>query len=129
MLEAIETSMIVGPTQFNVSDEHGNWLCPCCGMTDQFETMTYDGRGGIIGSGICGACFWEPGFDDDPMASAKADPIIIASLLAYRAEWVSISSPWRSTSTFRPDRWDAAETMKRLFALAPHLAGGNADAD
>jgi hypothetical protein len=69
--------MIKTPLQFNVFDEVGNLLCPCCGLIDQFSSPNYDARGGLIGSGICAACFWEPGFDDDPMASADAGPTII----------------------------------------------------
>jgi hypothetical protein len=112
-----------GGLMFNVASADGNLLCPCCGMTDQFETMAYGVCGGIIGSGICGACFWEPGFDDDPMASANAEPTIIASLLAYRAHWTASGRPWRGTARPQPVGWDAAKNLEFLFMRAPHLAG------
>jgi hypothetical protein len=107
---------------FNVANVDGNLLCPCCGMTDQFSTTIYDARGGLIGSGICGACFWEPGFDDDPLASANAAPTIIASLLAYRAKWTAEGYPWRGAARLRPDGWDAVKSLKFLLGRAPHLS-------
>jgi hypothetical protein len=123
MLGAIEVSVTLNALQFNVVDADGNLLCPCCGMTDQFSTAAYDARGGIIGSDICGACFWEPGFDDDQMASAGAGPTIIASLLSYRAMWITSGCLWRGTTRLQPAGWDPAQNMKHLLALAPHLAG------
>jgi hypothetical protein len=88
----------VSGLMFNVANCDGKMMCPCCGMTDQFSTINYDSRGGIIGSDICGACLWEPGFDDDPMASADAAPTIIESLLVYRAKWLSMAR-YRSRPT------------------------------
>jgi hypothetical protein len=107
---------------FNVANFDGNLLCPCCGMSDQFSTTIYDSRGGMIGSGTCGACFWEPGFDDDPMASADAAPTILESLLAYRAKWTLEGCPWRGTARSQPDDWNADQKLQFLFSRAPHLA-------
>jgi hypothetical protein len=106
---------------FNVSDANGNLLFPSCGMTDQFSTPIYDARGGMIGSGICGACLWEPGFDDDPMASADATPKIITSLLAYRAKWIAEGCTWRGTVRGQPDGWNANQKLQFLLSRAPHL--------
>jgi hypothetical protein len=112
---------------FNVANSDGKMLCPCCGMTDQFSTLNYDSRGGIIGSGICGACLWEPGFDDDPMASADAAPTIIESVLVYRAKWIAEGCPWRGTACAQPDVWNANQKLQFLFSRAPYLAGPTSD--
>jgi hypothetical protein len=106
----------------NVANADGILLCPCCGMPDQFAVNAYNEHGGIIGTGICGACFWEPGFDDDPMASAVAAPTIKASLLAYRTHWISEGYPWRGTAQSQPKKWNAIHTLKFLLHRAPHLA-------
>jgi hypothetical protein len=128
-LGAVEKLMTFSPQRklsglmFNVANADGNLLCPCCGMTDQFSTTIYDARGGMIGSGICGACFWEPGFDDDPTASAEAAPTIIESLLNYRAKWIAEARPWRGTARLQPAQWNPAENLNHLLARAPHLSG------
>jgi hypothetical protein len=110
------------PVLLNIVDGQGRLLCPCCGFADQFSRPPYDKRGGIIGSGICGACLWEPGFDDDPMASAVAQPTILGSLLAYRAEWIAAGSLWRgSTRLAQPKDWHAQATLNVLREYAAHL--------
>jgi hypothetical protein len=119
--------MTISPLQLNVFDDHGKLLCPCCGTADQFSTTNYDARGGLIGSDICGACFWEPGFDDDPMASVDAKPTIIGSLLTYRAKWKAEGYPWRGTARAKPEAWNATFSLERLYVRAPYLVGGSED--
>jgi hypothetical protein len=106
----------------NVANADGIILCPCCGMPGQFAVSAYNENGGIIGTGICGACFWEPGFDDDPMASAAAAPTIRASLIMYRAQWILEGHPWRGTLRAKPKEWNADHNLHFLFHRAPHLA-------
>jgi hypothetical protein len=122
-LGAFENIMSNGALQFNIADRDGDLLCPCCGMTDQFHGVAYDARGGIIGSDICGACLWEPGFDDDPMASGDALPTVMESLLAYRAKWLSEGASWRGAARSSPARWDGQKTLAYLVSRAPHLDG------
>jgi hypothetical protein len=123
-LGAFENIMSNGALQFNIADRDGDLLCPCCGMTDQFHGVAYDARGGIIGSDICGACLWEPGFDDDPMASGDALPTVMESLLAYRAKWLSEGASWRGSARASPAHWDGQKTLAYLFSRAAYLDGG-----
>jgi hypothetical protein len=122
-LGAFEETMSNGALQFNIADTDGDLLCPCCGMTDQFHGDAYDARGGIIGSDICGACLWEPGFDDDPMASGDALPTVMESLLAYRAKWIIEGTTWRGSTRPSPAQWDGQKTLAHLLSRAPHLDG------
>jgi hypothetical protein len=68
------------PLIFNIVAANDQFMCPCCGMTDQFTNAPYDEKGGIIGSGICASCFWEPGFDDSTAASAVTVPRFLIQL-------------------------------------------------
>jgi hypothetical protein len=103
----------VSPLQFNVFNEDGKLHCPCCGFADQVSRHPYEARSGSIGSGICGACLWEPGFDDDLMASSIAEPTILVSLLSYRAEWIAAECPWRGSEKFRhPNGWSAHTSLQ-----------------
>jgi hypothetical protein len=121
---AIEKAMKseFSPLALNVLNDNGNYLCPCCGLSGQFSAPPYEARGGIIGSGICGACLWEPGFDDDPLASAVAEPTVLGSLLSYRAEWIAAGSLWLTTTKHkRPEGWSAQVTLNNLCLRAAHL--------
>ncbi len=109
------------PLDFNVVDDAGQFLCPCCGFSGQFDRAPYRSTGGVIGTGICGGCFWEPGFDDDPMASEDAKPTIKASLLTYRAAWIAADYPWRA-STPPPAGWDGHARCEALLHRHPHLS-------
>jgi hypothetical protein len=109
------------PFQFNVQAVDGAWLCPCCGFPQDCGRPMYDEHGGDIGISICSACFWEPGFDDDPLASAKAMPTIMASLRAYRLAWAAGGYPWKSTTIPIPQTWAPHATLAMLFRMAPHL--------
>ncbi len=95
-------------------------LCPSCGLPGYFDATAWnaDGRG-IIASGICPCCFYEPGFDDDPTASANAMPTVRASILHYRAKWITMGMPWRGNDDYwltRPPDWNP---VAQLAALAP----------
>ena len=49
----------------NIRGEDG-FLCPVCGWPGTFSGDSYDPRlGGLIGTGICACCHFEPGYDDD----------------------------------------------------------------
>jgi hypothetical protein len=109
------------PLQFNVQSADGAWLCPCCGLPQGCGRQMYDEHGGDTGISICSACFWEPGFDDDPRASAKALPTIMGSLKAYRQSWSAAGQPWRATTPPAPDGWNPHTQLAALLKLAPHL--------
>jgi hypothetical protein len=109
------------PLWFNIIDDIGQILCPCCGLAGQFSYPPYDARGGSIGSGICACCLWEPGFDDDAMASAEAKPTIKASLLTYREVWIAADYPWRTAIHAQPEKWDGHAQCEELLRRFPHL--------
>jgi hypothetical protein len=107
--------------KFNVQGADGGWLCPCCGFPQDCGKPMYDEHGGDIGISICPACLWEPGFDDDPFASEKALPTIMASVLAYRLAWAGAGYPWKATMIPPPPGWAPHTTLTALFQLAPQL--------
>jgi hypothetical protein len=112
------------PLRFNIIDDGGQILCPCCGLAGQFSYPPYETHGGSIGCGICACCMWEPGFDDDTMASAHAKPSIKASLDAYRAVWIEQGYPWRTKpwrDNGRPENWDGRAQCDELLRRFPHL--------
>jgi hypothetical protein len=99
----------------------GRFLCPVCGHAGAFDGHCFDERGGVIGSGICPFCIYEPGFDDDPMASANAKVTPIESIKAYRADWIAHGKPWRSQNVPAPEGWDALHHLKALLNIASGL--------
>lgn len=106
--------------EFNVVDSAGRYLCPACGFPQCTAEPAYDADGGLIGSFICACCLWEPGFDDNPAASSRAHPDILASLRGYRSAWKGIPM-WLGKSSLMPPNWDAAKQLDDLFKLAPHI--------
>jgi hypothetical protein len=108
------------PLRFNIVSDAGQLLCPCCGLAGQCGHPPYDARGGNIGSGICACCMWEPGFDDDPAASANAALTIEASLVAYRSLWIEQGYPWRAEKT-PPEGWEGRSQCEQLLRQFPHL--------
>jgi hypothetical protein len=109
------------PLRFNIFDDAGQILCPCCGLAGQFNYPPYDAHGGIIGCGICACCMWEPGFDDHPGASALAQPTILASVRVYRLAWATAGYPWMATAYAAPPGWEPQATLATLFGLSPRL--------
>lgn len=107
--------------------ESGHWfrlrrehLCPSCGFPGYFEGSSYDQRGGIIATGICPGCGWEPGFDDVPAASGTPDTIL-KSLRQYRQGWTSRLPAWSGKMMDIPLDGDGRAQRARLFAVAPHV--------
>jgi hypothetical protein len=117
-MNADETSL------FNVIDTRGALLCPACGFDDGFNAAfpPYGPQGGIIGRGICHCCLWEPGFDDDPMASSAAAPTILASIRAYRAAWIASGYAWRGQPVDPAIECAGEQRLASLLSLARHLA-------
>jgi hypothetical protein len=110
-------------SQFLITNEDGNYLCPACGLPGYFDGRQFqDDIGGVIGTGICPCCLYEPGFDDDPRASADARETIIESILFYRARWIDTGMPWYSDIVPAPAHWSATSQLEQLFVLAPFLA-------
>jgi hypothetical protein len=112
---------MIDARQFNVCDGEGKLLCPACGFPGYVDGEAYDEAGDMPGSGICPCCLWEPGFDDEPAASAAAQGTILASLQSYRASW-RLTMEWRVASC-KPEAWDGEQQLARLLTLAPHLRG------
>lgn len=110
------------PTAFIIKSG-GSYLCPVCGYDGTFSGDHYDdAEGGCIGSGICSCCFFEPGFDDNPLASAEAEASIEASIASYRASWIAAGLPWRGGDVkAQPPGWNPQEQLARLFREAPFL--------
>jgi hypothetical protein len=107
--------------QFNVQDPAGVYLCPACGWPGYFVGDSYDERSGVIGTGICPCCLFEPGFDDNPAASAGAEVTVAASITKYRSEWVAAGMPWRGTQVDAPTSWDAQAQLRHLIEAFPKL--------
>jgi len=106
--------------KFNVRDAFGQWLCPACGYPGYSAEPAYDERRGLAGTTICPCCMWEPGFDDEPAASARAEKTILASLRRYRSGWDD-KALWSGRSVDCPTGWDGAEQLRRLFEVAPQV--------
>jgi hypothetical protein len=109
-------------SQFLINNDSGDYLCPVCGLAGYFAGQHFDDDiGGVIGTGICPCCFYEPGFDDDPLASGEAKDTIHASILSYRANWIASGMPWHGTNQHPPDGWCARVQLEQLFRPAPFL--------
>lgn len=106
--------------QYNIRDNEGQYLCPSCGFPGYFEGRSYDEHGGVIGTGICPCCGWEPGFDDDPAASG-APATILESLRHYRRGHSSFGPAWAGRSEDIPAGWDGRAQIQHLFEVAPHV--------
>jgi hypothetical protein len=111
------------PTTFIIASG-GGYLCPVCGWAGTFIGNHFaDDEGGCIATGICACCAYEPGFDDNPLASDKAKPTIAESITSYRRAWIDMGSPWRGIdATPVPDNWSAEAQLSKLFKRAPFLA-------
>src|SRR5579884_306734 len=110
------------PTAFIIKSGE-RYLCPVCGYDGTFQGNHYDDdEGGCIGTGIRSSCLFEPGFDDDPSASAEASDSIGASVKSYRAAWLAAGAPWRGGSSKSPPAdWKAEAQLRHLFQTAPWL--------
>lgn len=75
-------------------------------------------EGGVISSGICPSCFWEPGFDDNEFASANALRTIIDSIRSYRNSW---SRQWCAEAESKPLNWNPELQLQTLYKIAPYV--------
>ena len=107
-------------TNLNILTSEGKLLCPACGFPNYASEPAYDRCGGITGITICACCLWEPGYDDEPHASADARDTILDSLHAYRVKWRA-SHQWRGDKGSQPPVWDGEAQLAKLFELAPYL--------
>jgi hypothetical protein len=112
---------------FDVINSQTPRLCPACGLPGYFTAEAWDADGkGVIGTGICPCCFYEPGFDDDPAASAEAQPTVRASILHYRAKWIAMGMPWRGNDDYwltKPAHWNPTAQLDALYDAEPELKG------
>lgn len=102
---------------FNIADRDGRFLCPACGLPGFFRGTSYDEKGGIIGTGICPCCLWEPGFDDMGFTGLG----IVESLREYRAGWGSPGPQWAGQIEAMPAGWDGRRQFEHLALLAPFI--------
>lgn len=108
---------------FNVRDPAGQILCPCCGDIGSFHGVSFGARGGIIGTGICKCCLFEPGFDDDPDASGTTARSTGIAVARYHEAWRADTMPWRGTPDRQPRGWSAQAQLDHLRKTAPYLPG------
>ena len=106
--------------KYNIRDHARRLLCPACGFPDYAQFEAYDERGGIIGTALCPCCLWEPGFDDEQLASERPEVTVLESLRAYRENWRN-DLFWRGRDNLRPPDWDGATQVDRLLEIAPHV--------
>lgn len=106
---------------FNISDGQQGFLCPVCGMAGDFHGDAFDAHGGVIGSGICCCCLYEPGFDDDQAANADAQHTVFHSVQHYRDIWQATGLLWRGPAVCQPSDWNAAQQLQRLLTKALYL--------
>jgi hypothetical protein len=107
---------------YNIHDPAGGFLCPVCGFSGAFNGTSFDEHGGVIGTGICPCCLFEPGFDDDPGASAHAKHTVTDSVASFREHWLAAGSPWSSITAQCPAAWNAEAQLAHLFQVAPYFA-------
>ncbi len=107
--------------RFNILGPDGRYLCPVCGFPGCFTGTSYDENRGLVGTGICPCCRWEPGFDGEPMANAGAGPSIEDSVRSYRRSWTAALLPWRGDPSSMPEGWDRHAQLKQLLETAPFL--------
>ncbi len=105
--------------KFNIRDDESRLLCPACGFPDAFAYPAYDEQSSLAGSGICGCCHWEPGFDDIPAASGAAGASILDCLRNYRRGWTSFGPAWSGRPAEIPTGWNGKAQIEGLFAIAP----------
>jgi hypothetical protein len=115
------TTAQTDPRRFNIRDQDGQYLCPACGWPGHFRGESYSEDGGLVGTGICPCCLFEPGFDDAPGASADAKTTIRASIEHYRSGWVAEGMKWRGDprTMIAPTGWDAEAQLTRLLRVFP----------
>ncbi len=112
--------------------DKGEYLCPVCGFPGCFNKDTFDDVGGLLGSGVCPCCSFEPGLSDDPAQSHGCDTVL-ECILAFREQWLQRGRwwpedrqmLWRGNKAVNPtpSGWSPDAQLARLFALAPELQG------
>ncbi len=105
---------------FNVTAPDGNLLCPVCGLPGYAGSPAYSEQGGEIGSALCPCCLWEPGFDDNPLASGQAKSTILETVIAYRTGWMA-TKQWQGNRRGMPKDFDADRQLADLAQIVPHL--------
>lgn len=116
-------SVFLEPPCLNVCDDSGQFLCPACGFAGYFRGNSFDQHGGVIGTGICPCCLFEPGFNDVMAASGTAEATSHETVLVYRRRWISDGMKWRGDPKVCsvPHDWSAHAQLERLLAAAPEL--------
>lgn len=113
-------SRVENARQYNIRDEDGHYLCPACGLPGFFQGDSYDESGGVIATGICPCCLWEPGYDDNALLSG-APASILESLRQYRRGWSSLGPAWSGRPEQIPPGWNGQAQLAHLFKVAPHV--------
>jgi hypothetical protein len=66
---------------------------------------------------------FQPGFNDDPGASAGAKETVALSVKAHHDAWISGGMPWRGSNHIVPipERWNGQALLDHLVEVAPAL--------
>ncbi len=94
--------------------DSGLWACPVCGSVE-LVSAPYRGDGAASFE-VC-SCGFEFGYDDDPGASAEADPSVQANWVRWRRRYLD---------TLRSDSEALAQALSRLQAIGVREAGEGA---
>ncbi|HYE29695.1 MAG TPA: hypothetical protein VEA61_15865 [Allosphingosinicella sp.] len=109
--------------------DSGEYLCPVCGFPGCFSRDAFGDTGGLVGSGRCPCCGYEPGLVDDE-CEALGYATLRECLIDFRNEWLKRrhwpedgQMLWRGDVSLRPPGWSPERQLERLFALAPEMRG------
>jgi hypothetical protein len=89
-MEAHRVTLRDGTDAALYRSESGTWACPVCGSVELSEQPYYSD--GSASFAMC-SCGFEFGFDDDPGASAEADPSVTANWTKWRARFLRKLQP------------------------------------
>ena len=89
-MEAHRVTLRDGTDATLYRSESGSWACPVCGSVELAEQPYYSD--GSASFAMC-SCGFEFGFDDDPGASAEADPSVAANWIKWRTRFLRKLQP------------------------------------
>jgi hypothetical protein len=104
-MEAHRVTLRDGTSADLYRSEFGLWACPICGSVELTEQPYYSDSSPSFAMCSCG---FEFGFDDDPGASAEADPSVTANWSKWRARFLR---------KLQPHPQALAQVVERLRAI------------
>ena len=82
------------------------YTCQACGYPLLSAPPLTEGVGSLE---ICPCCFYQPGYDDEVLASGRD-----LSPRDWRERWVAQGTPWGSTILGPPDHWDPLLQLRNV---------------